>query len=174
MKHSAVVTRLDAIVAVWLTSGLLSPLFTLVQIALSVYWTFFDSIWMETYSSPVALTIIGALGVLFYFALFQIALFLFAVVIVAVNPRLKRGFLGAHSFEIRSDGLFESTPFNETIHKWPAVDRISRVLRRTFVRIGGSNWHVIPDRDFADRESARAFLQELRRSADAQQRVRVT
>src|SRR5712691_12700100 len=101
MKHSAVVTRLDAIVAVWLTSGMLSPLFALIQVALAVYWTFFDSIWMETYTSPLAIAVIGGLGVLFYFAIFQIGLFLFAVVVVALNPRLKRGFLGAHSFEIR-------------------------------------------------------------------------
>jgi hypothetical protein len=137
------------------------------QLALAVYWTFFDSVWMETYSSPMAIVIIGALGVLFYFALFQIGLFLLAIVIVVLSPRLKRGFLGTHVFEIRSDGLFESTPFNETLHKWPAVGRISRVLSRTFVRIGGNNWHVIPDRDFSDRKSIDAFVQELRKSADA-------
>ncbi len=167
MRHSAVITRLDAIIAVWLTSGMLSPIFAPMYLAFAIFWTFFDSAWTETYSSPVAIAIVGALGVLFYFALIQLGLFLLAVVVVALSPRLKRGFLGAHVFEVRPDGLFESTSFNEALHKWNAVDRVSRVLRRTFVRVGGSNWHVIPDRDFPDRESVDSFVQELRKRADA-------
>lgn len=167
LKHQATVTRWDAIVAFWLTSGLLSPLFMSIHLAFSIYWVFFDSVWMQTYSSPIELVIIGVLGVLFYLALFQLVIFVLAVLIVTLNPRLKRGFLGAHTFEIRDDAFIESTAYNETHHKWPALDRIRRVLGRTFVRVGGSNWHVIPDRDFADMAAANAFVDAIKARADA-------
>jgi hypothetical protein len=167
MRHHSVVTRWDAILLITLTSGVFSPLFGSIQLLLSVYFTFFGSVWIETYSSLLELVSIGTAGVIFHLIMFQCVLFIVGVAIVTFNPRLKRGILGRHSFEIRETGLFESTAFNETLHKWPAVDRVLQFMGRTFVRIAGSNWFVIPDRDFSSAADADLFRRELRRWADA-------
>jgi hypothetical protein len=167
MRHDSVVTKWDAILTLTLAGGFLSPLFMSIQILLAVYWTFFASVWVEIYTSPLEIAVIGGMGVLFHLAIFQIAIFLLNVVIVTFTPRMKRGVLGPHSFEIRDSGLSEVTPFNDAFHGWGGVDRVVRLAKRTFVRIGGSNWFVIPDRDFPTPEQAREFYDELRRRSDA-------
>lgn len=92
----------------------------------------------------------------------QLATFVLVVLLAVLNPRLKRGVLGEHVFEVREEGLFESTAFNDTLYKWAAVDKVNRPFRRHFVRIAGANWFIIPDHNFPSKQEAIAFADLLR------------
>lgn len=166
MKHRSFVTRWDAMVLVALFSGIFTPVYAILQIVLSTLFGF-GGPWVDDASGPVEYLMQGTLATLLYFGVFQLGALLVGVLYVTFTPRLRYGILGSHGLEIREGGLFESTEFNETLYRWPAVDRVLRFLDRTFVQFGGGNWLVIPDRDFAAAADATVFANEIRRRAKA-------
>jgi len=167
MRHIARVTRWDAIICLALPAGTLNPILGFVYLALSVYFTYFTGVWDGLMESPLERVLVGTLVVFVHLLVFQALVFVLVSLYVLLTPKMKRGVLGEHLFEIRDDGLFESTSFNETLQKWSSVSPVLHLLGRTFVRVGGSIWHIIPDRDFPDESVAAGFRNEIRRRAEA-------
>lgn len=86
----------------------------------------------------------------------------FGVINAFLNPRIKRGALGVHTFTVKDEGLFEETAFNATLHRWPSLDKVSILFGRLMVRVSGTQWHILPVRAFATIEEAHAFATLLR------------
>lgn len=159
MRYVVNVRLWDAIVGLTLTSGLFNPVLMSIQLALAI-WFSWD--WIGLADDFVTGTIMGFMGLAFYLVTFQVVLFIISILVCLFSPKMKRGILGEHVFEVREEGLFESTPFNEALHKWPSIDKVRRALSRHFVRVAGTNWFIIPDHSFASREEAVAFANQLR------------
>jgi hypothetical protein len=107
-----------------------------------------------------------AIVVVFNVLLWMVIWTVFVVLIAVINTLVFSsvpGILGAHSFEIRDAGLFESTDANETLQRWHAVRKVVRTRRHLFVLIGPHLVlaHVIPLRAFPDAAAADAFYCEL-------------
>ena len=161
MRYVVNVSLWDAIVAATLMAGVLNPVLMTIQVIMSI-WFVSDGEWPNYFESPIAIGLVGIAGVAFYLILFQFGMLLLSTLVCVFSPKMKRGILGEHIFEIRDEGLFESTPFNEALHKWNAIDKVKRLLWRHFVRVGGTNWFVIPDRSFPSKREAIDFAHELR------------
>ena len=74
----------------------------------------------------------------------------------------KTGVLGRHDFEIREDGLFESTPANEQLNRWAGITAVERTAAFIYVGINAYLFHVIPRRSFASQSEYDAFFEALR------------
>ena len=164
MRHRVFVKRRDAIVLVAMFSGFFTPVFAVVQLLLSLLLASTGG-WAED-ASGVSAAWNYTVAVLMWLLAFQLAGLAFAALFVVSTPRLKYGVLGEHLLEIRDGGLFESTTYNETLYRWIAVDRVLRFAGRTFIQFGGGNWLVLPDRDFADKQAALRFADEVKRRGD--------
>ena len=71
------------------------------------------------------------------------------------------GVLGTHHYEIRDDGLFETTDVNETMTKWGGILRVTRNRWYILVCENRKHYHVIPIRAFPNALAADAFSKEL-------------
>jgi hypothetical protein len=71
------------------------------------------------------------------------------------------GVLGSHTFEIRAEGLFESTSANQTNTNWSAIRRAIRTDRYIVVSLAWWLFHCIPRRAFPDAAAYDAFFQAL-------------
>jgi hypothetical protein len=78
-----------------------------------------------------------------------------------------RGVVGEHEFEIRDEGFWEKTPFNESLHRWAGFHKIYASRNFLFVFVTDNIVHYIPLRAFASKEDAESFRAELQRRAHA-------
>ncbi len=76
----------------------------------------------------------------------------------------QRGVVGEHVLEITEQGLIERTEFNETLHKWGAICRITSMWGYLSVYVSDMNSHQIPKRCFPRQELAE-FEADLRARA---------
>lgn len=76
--------------------------------------------------------------------------------------RENRTFLTTHIIEIRKDGIFEETKFNQTLNLWPGIIKV--VDRAGFVAIYSSQntAHIIPKRAFDSNLYREKFIHIVR------------
>lgn len=74
----------------------------------------------------------------------------------------KPGVLGAHTYEIRENGLFESTGVNETLSSWKSFWKIRVTSRHLLLLQTTGALHIIPRRSFPDGQSFSDFVQAVR------------
>ena len=67
-----------------------------------------------------------------------------------------------HVLEIREGGLFESTPFSESLFFWPSVIKVVRRPGFVAVYISARQAHVIPTKAFESRERLVQFVARIR------------
>lgn len=127
------------------------------------------AIWTQQYGENQT---IQGIRLIFFYIILAIGWLLFwalTVLIVSITNVLMTsgvpGILGAHRYEIREDGFFESTSANETLVKWNAIRRITRTGRYILVKLSWFQYHVIPTRSFANAADADSFYQELQSHA---------
>lgn len=104
---------------------------------------------------------------IFYLVLILLFVFLFGVAMSIFTPMLKRGVLGKHNFEFRENGLFESTEYNETLHKYRSIGKVFTRFGTIYIQISGFQWHILPKRDFASVEARRKVLEFIKSQANA-------
>ena len=78
-----------------------------------------------------------------------------------LNSNLSRGVLGAHHYEMLEDGLLERTQYNETVHGWRSLDRVTTFAGYLMIRVSGASWHTLPLRDFTSRDHLHSFKNAL-------------
>lgn len=110
----------------------------------------------ETYYIAFAVIQFGV-----FVLLWQAGCLLMAIIVVLGTTRTG-GVLGPHHFEIRDDGLYESTPVNQSLYRWNSFHRISRNRHGIELFLGW--WHVflIPSRSFPNLEVVQVFYAEVR------------
>jgi hypothetical protein len=74
----------------------------------------------------------------------------------------RAGVLGAHDFDIREDGLFESTSANETLTRWSAVRGIHQFGDYICVEIAPELFHLISRKSFASETEFNQCMQLLK------------
>lgn len=79
----------------------------------------------------------------------------------ALQVSTMKGILGSHTFEIREDGLFESTCANQTLTNWLVIPRAVRTKRYILVSLTWWLFHLIPRRAFSDATADDAFFAAL-------------
>jgi len=85
----------------------------------------------------------------FCWVLLLVAALVFAAASV-LQAGSMQGVLGSHTFEIRPDGLFESTTANQTPTSWSAIRSAKRTDRYILVSVAWWMFHFIPRRAFGD------------------------
>ena len=110
----------------------------------------------ETYYLSYTVLLVG------YVILFWQFFSLLTATAMVLGTKRSGGALGPHHFEIRDDGLYESTPVNQSLFRWRAFHRISGNSHGIELFLGW--WHVflIPLRSFPNRETAQAFQGNIR------------
>lgn len=78
-----------------------------------------------------------------------------------IRPRPDGASLGARTFEITSDGLWERSRHYETLTRWLGVCEVDETRTHFFVYIDNCQAHIIPKRAFADADECRRFGEEL-------------
>lgn len=96
-----------------------------------------------------------------FFFVWQAASLLMATFVV-LGTTQTGGVLGPHHFEVRDDGLYESTPANQSLYRWNSFHRATR--NRHGIELFLSRWHVflIPSRSFPNLQAAGKFYEEVR------------
>ena len=95
-----------------------------------------------------------------YFGLL-LAVALFTAITMVLQIPAQRGFLGSHTFEIRPDGLFESTSANQTLTSWSAIPSVIRTDRYILVSLAWWMFHLIPRRAFPSATAYDAFFHAI-------------
>jgi hypothetical protein len=78
-----------------------------------------------------------------------------------IRPRTEGASLGARTFELTSEGLWERSRHYETLTRWPGVCSIDETPRYFFVFIDNCQAHIIPKRSFEDSDACRRFGEHL-------------
>ena len=152
MDHETNINRRDAINTMYF-GIILTPMFPIIWIALAG-WLAFGSLMNGRYliSTIVFLVWLSACFVLNWLLL---------LVYVLASPKMKKGILGKHRFKITEIGLQEETEFNESLHKWPSMDKVVEIGKYVLVRVSGNQWHTFPLRSFASDAERKKFISEL-------------
>lgn len=137
---------------------------------LYLYWLWM--LWQSGFrpSSPARGIIVAVLLFLLVFTVFLLTI-LVSSAVTALRATAKAGMLGRHVFEIRPDGLRESTSANETLHQWSGLLGLERQKSYLLIRITPMNFHVLPARAFANPAACDAFYQSLQDHLSAAQQV---
>lgn len=104
---------------------------------------------------------IEALDVIFWIVTLNMIGFICAAFGLMLNPMWRKGRIGKHSLEIVGDGLIEETEYNKTEIKWKAISNISVGMGITFIRHGGADIFVVPEKDFISSERWGDYNQKL-------------
>ncbi len=105
--------------------------------------------------------------VIFYFILILAFVFIFGVAISVFTPMIKKGVLGKHEFTFNSNGITESTEYNETTHKYPAIGKIFTRFGSVYIQVSGMQWHILPKRDFSSGLERDTLLKYLKSQLNA-------
>ncbi|GJL91295.1 YcxB family protein [Hyphococcus sp.] len=91
------------------------------------------------------------------FSMFVFALCL-TINVAAASPRTG---LGAHHYELKEEGLRESTELNEEISKWKTFDRVWRSKDYILLKKHWAAMHMFPARCFDSRKRYDAFYDAI-------------
>ena len=158
MEIRVLINRKDVILGTWLAI-LHTPFWVFLYVALSVWWGY--SIGSEPEAKYPMIE--GSIAAVFVFVVLITILPILLTGYVMVNPKMKNGTLGEHTFEVTEGGFIESTAYNKTEHTWSSIDKIKKTFGYVLIRVSGHLWHIIPTRHFAEKSGADAFVEELRR-----------
>ena len=147
-------------------SLLITPVFLISWVAFSILFAYQTGFINFTVINIFSVSI-GVIGIVFYFLSIQIFMFIFNFIISIVNPKMKKGILGEHQFEITDEGFREKTNYNDSLVKWSSVDRVARVFGYTMVRVAGSQWHIFPKRSFNNNDEQLNFENTLQNKISA-------
>ena len=92
---------------------------------------------------------------------FMILLFQGIMGIATAYALKQNGVVGEHTLIVTDAGMIERTAFNETLHKWPSILRITPLLGYIYIYVGDHNSHQIPRRCL-DPLALESFLSTLR------------
>ena len=162
MKVEIFLTRRDLIAGLWLTQ-FYTPFFMVLWSALSFYIAC-DLASLEEVKDPI---LVGMIAFVLCFGVLAAAMLLIFAAYVLVNPKLKKGTLGAHVFSVTDEGLVESTSYNDTRHNWNSVDKVKTRLGYILIRVSGHLWHVIPTRYLAGQAGCETFVKSLQQRIEA-------
>lgn len=110
--------------------------------------------------------VVVALTFLLCFAVIWISMLILGCLInfllMAIRPNLSgmEGILCEHTVTIDQDGLTETTPVNESRHRWSGVYRVDSTPDHIFIYIQQNMAHVIPRRSFTSVEEADSFFRK--------------
>jgi hypothetical protein len=79
-------------------------------------------------------------------ALIVVVALLTLLSVLSLVSRRNKTVLTDHTLTLSDDGLAEQTPFNTTVHKWSAVQKVGRTKKHLFVYVAQHSAHVIPRR----------------------------
>lgn len=89
-------------------------------------------------------------------------LFFQGIMAVAIAFVMKQhGVVGQHTLTITPEGLRETTEFNDTVHKWPLIQRVMPLFGSVYIYVGDQNSHQVPRRNVPPGQLER-FLAALR------------
>ena len=158
MEIRVLISRKDVILGTWLAI-FHTPFWVFLYVALSVWWGYS----IGTEPSAKDPMIVGSIAAVFGFVVLITVLLILIAMYVMVNPKLKNGTLGEHTFEVTEGGFIESTAYNKTEHTWSSIDKIKKTFGYVLIRVSGHLWHIIPTRHFSEKSGLDAFVEELRR-----------
>lgn len=126
-----------------------------------IFWLIFGFLLINSWYFTA--TFIGfvsqfTLGVL----IFSSATLVVAFVLSFLNPSSRRGVLGKHIYEIKEEGIVESTDYNETLQKWKSIDKPRIIFGNVTFRVGGSAFHTLPVRFFNSYKEACTFVNKIK------------
>ena len=100
----------------------------------------------------------------FFFYLIIILFFSFiaGVALAIFTPMLKKGVLGRHDFEFLEDEMSETTEYNKSFHKYNAISDIFTKFGTIYIGFGGTQWHMLPKRDFESNKNRLALIKLLK------------
>ncbi len=93
-------------------------------------------------------------------SLFLIAIAVLGFSISILANSLIPGMLGEHEFELKDDGLFETTDVNETLAKWKGLRSVERYKKYIIVRTG-IGFYSLPRKHFNSQEQYDEFGEQL-------------
>jgi hypothetical protein len=107
----------------------------------------------------LAVAITGLITVAIIFSM----LFTFTMVVTGLMILLRKnkGVVGSHTLSITSEGLIESTDYNETLHRWNGFHRIFRTKRYLYIYVTESTAHFVPLKSKLIEGDIEAFQREL-------------
>ncbi|QIF02815.1 YcxB family protein [Roseimicrobium sp. ORNL1] len=123
------------------------------------------TLWAQCHGEYGPTSLFMAVFFVVLYAVFWTILFFMAVllgsILTALQVSTMKGILGSHTYEIREDGLFESTCANQTLTNWSVIPRAVRTKRYILVKLTWWLFHLIPRRAFSDVAADDAFFAAL-------------
>lgn len=160
MIHETKLSLWDVIFTTYIPL-VITPVFIMAWVAFSLIFTYQSNYYLYIDDKSL-LIIFGVFGVMYYYVSIQLFMFFWSCFLCLINPKLKRGVLGIHKFEIANEGLIEETEFNKTISKWSSIDKAIKIFGYILVRVAGHQWHTFPKRSFESTEQQAEFYELLR------------
>lgn len=112
-----------------------------------------------TFCTLLSVFIVSSIGT----TLIMLALCVIGLVVSVFSVGFLPGVLGEHNFDLREDGLFETTGVNETLTKWKAIRSIKHYKKYIMVWIG-AGFYSIPKKSFDSPEQYEEFGIQLIKS----------
>ncbi len=89
--------------------------------------------------------------------------FLFCLTSILFMTSKSVGVLGRHTYEVRDDGLLETTVANETLIKWGGAQDLRRTRHYLMIGVTTMLYHVIPTRSFSNEIACENFWHAIQR-----------
>lgn len=121
-------------------------------VALFVLWQNGVDATVRNWKIVVMASLVGGIGGMFVGLVISLIFILF-------TSSQSNGILGAHEYEITSNGLFEKTDANEGLNKWAGIQEIRKVGPFLLFKISGYLFHVLPKRSFASEKEFQEFME---------------
>ncbi len=151
--------RKDVIIINWLAT-ILTPINPILFLAFAIFFAYsgIDLSMLELTGFNFLVFIIN---ILIYFVSMLLFVFGWSAIFCLLNPKLRKGVIGEHIFQITDSGLIESTDYNRTEYSWSSLDKVKSALGLILIRVAGNQWHGIPTRFFPSNNERDSFLDEL-------------
>ncbi len=114
-----------------------------------------SSLFLKLIATLIVLLITAAILVLWLMVVFGLTVLLWK----------NSGLVGKHTLIIKREGLFESTDFNETLHKWTYSYKIRETSGYLYIYLTQHQFYHVPKRCFTSSEHIKSFIQELKSHA---------
>jgi len=149
---------------VWRSSSNWSSLLFFWTLLTGIY--FFNNGFSQS-AYTITVTLLWNLVVVFGIIFILLAL---SIVLTVLSSSKKNGVLGEHEYEIRTNGLFESTEANETLVKWNSIKRIIKSKNYIFIEVSLHLFHIFPRRYFGLEDEFTKFYNEVLMKAESETR----
>jgi hypothetical protein len=123
----------------------------------AVYVTMTLFIFALEMSNEVSVAV--TIAIVFYLLMWAVQ---FVVNVLYLYSRKNRSVLTRHVVEIRPEGLYEETKYNQSIFFWPGVVKAVRRLGYVAIYVTPHTAHIIPNRAFASPSNAEEFMRTIR------------